>query len=759
MKNRTAIAILLVAAGLMAFIFLFERGSMTTSEREGRTGRVFVDFQRDAVTALTIRGSGGVRVSLERRTGGTGDPVAEESWVITGPERELTADPGSVRQVLSAIDFLLEDRVVREPGALENPSFGLAEPRVEVSFTARGLTTSFKVGADAPGDKLYLVVEGREEVVVADHGFLAEVDKSPGDLRDKRLVERPLSAALAVAVTGGEPALEMTREGERTPWKVAMAGTEVLAAADRAGNLLRELGRLEASRFVADGVAPADLGRYGLEPAARVAEISMAGDEKIEIRLGSACEGQEGNIHATVVGSGTVACVDRTILDELAGGSERFRELRLAPVREEDVTRVRLARGKAELALEREEGSGTWTAAGIENAPEIDGEAVTGLIGRLSAVRALELVAGEEAVAGLGEPAAQVVLHLAGDQPPVELLFHTGPEAERVTVRRGTEAALLTVEAALLEAVRPDLLAFRAKAVENGDIGDATRLEVDGPVGFTMAKKDEAWVVTAPVELAADGTAARQLVKRAARIEVERFATAAAAPEHGLERPFAEVIATFAEEKPGEGGKQASDRTGERRVVIEIGAEAGAGDGSRFARIAGADGAVFVLARSWIDDLCRPPVARDLLQFDGGSVRNAAWTHAGGAAEATREGEAWASTAPGFDQAAFGRAFADLSSVRTLRAAALGKDKAAAAVGEPRLTLELTFGGDKADAGPVRLLFGGSSDDAAENGVLVRREGVDAAFAIPARIADDLLKALGLAAAAPAAPEPPPSAD
>jgi hypothetical protein len=754
MRNRTAIVILLVAAGLLAFIFLFERHQPTTSEVASRKGRAFVDFRRDDVTALTVRGSGGGTVSLERRAGDPADPAAER-WVVTGGERELTADAGAVRQVLSAIDFLLEDRAVKEPGAAADPGFGLDPPRVELSFTARGRVTSFRVGADAPGDKVYLAVEGRPEVLAVEAEFLGEVDKGLDDLRDKRLLERPLSGAVGLTLAGGEEgAVELTRADDRSPWRVGITGASVLAAADRAGNLLRELGRLEAARFVADGVGPEGLAGHGLDPAARTVIVSLPGGERAELRLGGDCEGDGGLIRATVAGSGTVACVDRRILGELSGGAERFRELRPAPVREDDVVRVELARGKDELTLEREEEGGAWKVTGIEGAPELDQEAVSGLLGRLAAIRAAELLAGQEVVAGLGEPVARVSVHSGGEQPAVALSFHPWSGQDLVAVRRGAEAALLIVEAGLLEAVRPDLLAFRARAVENAHAEDATRLVVEGPVAYSIEKKEGTWTVVAPAELAADGFAARALAKRAARVEVERFEAPAAAPEHGLARPFARLVAIFADEKPAADGKESSDRTGEKRVAIEIGAETPAGDGSRFARVAGGDGAVFVLSRSWIDELGRPPLARDLLQVEAAAVRRVTVTQGDGKAEAAREGDVWSGAAPGFDKAAFGRALADLAAVRTVRAAAAGREAAVTAVGEPRATVELAMDGEKSGAGPVRLLFGAPDGDPADPGVLVRREGVDAAFVVPARILDDLLRALGLAA--PAAPITPP---
>jgi len=740
MKNRTAIAILLVAAGLLAFIVLFERDRMTTAELEGRKGRVFVDYRRDAVTGLTLRGADGERVVLERR-GGPGDPAGER-WIIAGGERELLADAGAVRQVLAAIDFLLEDRVVREPGAAEDLSFGLAEPRVEASFTARGRTTSFRVGADAPGDKVYLAVDGRPGVIAVEGEFLGEVDKGRDDLRDRRLLERQLSAAVAVSVTGGEEPVRLTREDDGAPWRVELDGTWVLAAAERAGGLLRELSRLEAVRFVADGVGPESLGGYGLDPAALVAEVALVADERVEIRLGGACEDREGAILATVTGSGTVACVDGGILDEFRGGAGRFRELRLAPVREDDVTRVSLFRGGDSLVLERDGESGSWAVAGGGDGPGIDGEAVSGLLGLLSASRAFEMIAGERALAGAGEPAARVALALAGGQPAVELGFHSRPESDRVAVRREGEDALLVADAALLESIRPDLLAFRTRVVESGDALDLVTLEVAGPADFSLAQKHGSWSLAAPVELAVDGTAARGMARRAARIEVERFAAAAARPEHGLSRPFATVTATFVDERTAdEDGTR--DRTAERRAVIEIGAETAAADGSRFARVAGGDGAVFVLERSWIEDFSRPPVARDLLQVDADPIRRVVAIHAGGTVEIAREGTGWSSPAEGFDAIAFGRAFTDMAAVRALRAAALGAQAAAAAVGEPRLVLELHRDGE---AGPIRLALGGRSGDPAESGVVVRREDVPAAFVVPARVVDDLLAALGLAA-------------
>ena len=105
MSNKTVIVILVVAAVLVGFIFLFERDTLTTSEQMARKGRVFTDFKKETITSFALKGISGQEIVLKKVSSPTD---TEETWRITAP-RTLDADNSEVREILSALDFLLID--------------------------------------------------------------------------------------------------------------------------------------------------------------------------------------------------------------------------------------------------------------------------------------------------------------------------------------------------------------------------------------------------------------------------------------------------------------------------------------------------------------------------------------------------------------------------------------------------------------------------------------------------------------------------
>ena len=294
MKSRTAIALLAVAAALVVFIFLFERDTMTTGEIEGRRDRVFVEFRRDLVDGLTVKGSSGEEVALSRVGPEEG---AGEEWRITAP-RDLKADGSEVREILSALDFLLRDRTARGEGAASDARYGLDSPRATGSFSVRGRVTAFRVGADAPGDDVYLALVGvDDEVYAVDGSFLESIDKDLDDLRDKHLLGRALDAATAVAVSRPSGEIALSR-GEEGSWRVKREGVWLLAAQDQVRDLLRAVGDVEATEFVADDVGAGDLGEHGLDGPPRRVVVELEGGEIVRLLVGGPCEGVEAAVVA-----------------------------------------------------------------------------------------------------------------------------------------------------------------------------------------------------------------------------------------------------------------------------------------------------------------------------------------------------------------------------------------------------------------------------------------------------------------------------
>jgi hypothetical protein len=729
MQNRTVLIILGLAVALLAFILLFERETMTTDELAGRKDRVFVAFDREAVERLTLQGTDGQRVELERVNA---DESGEDAWKIVAP-RALPADGSAVRGALSAIDFLIKDRTVEGENVATDARYGLAEPRVEGTFTVRGTTTGFRVGAASQdGQKVYVALAGvPTELYAVERDFFDSINLGIDELRDKRLISEPLSDAVAIrAARAGEP-LDLARE-PGTAWRVLREGQRVLAAEDQVADLLVALGRVEAAAFVADDVGAAALGQYGLDQPTRVVTVTLP-DERGETRLllGTPCA-EEGQIHATVDGSGTVACVAAEITTQLDRPLARMCEMRPAVFREEDVSRIAITRGGAELALERDDEEHRWVLAGA-GAPAVEQSAVSDLLAMLGRGPATSLTVGDAAIADLGAPAAKIAIELDAGQPAIALDLWPGDTADVQLVRRGDERAVLAIATDLLALVQADPLAFARRTIENGKESDVIGLSVDGPLAQRLERDAGEWKLVSPISVAADGASTRELAGLLATIEVERFAAAAARPEHGLAQPFEVVSARFVEEAQADGAK---DRTGERTVVLEIGAPAD--PQTRFARVRGTEGPVFTVGGRYLDALARPLAARDLLQIDDIDTVRLQITRGDASLNAELRDGAWTADGAQVDSAALKRLVADLAAIKAIRADGFG----APGPDDPRarepIRISAWTAAQLAAGSPKVVVLGAATPDEAEHGRYAWGAEIDITYVIPDRIVDDI---------------------
>ena len=736
MSNRTVIALVAIAAALFAFIYFYDRDQMTTGELEGRKDRVFVEFKIDLVDSVELQGGSGQKITLVRAAKAEGG-VADDEWRIEAP-RALAADGAAVREVLSALDFLVKKRVVRGAGERDKPQYGLKKPAVSASFTMGGVKTSFMVGSgEGSGETVYLAVDGRpEELYAVEKELRDSLDKGLDDLRDKHLVDGSLDDAIGIEVAGAAEPLKLERADKAGPWRIERGGAEMLAADDQTAGLLADVSGLRAEEFVADGAADSGLAQYGLDAPVHRVSVRRDGGKAVELLIGKPCPG-EGRVYATIRGSGTIACVADDIATSVARPAARFAEMRPLVFTEDEIEKIVVSRGGASIALERDADKG-WLAAGHKDVA-IDPDAVADVFGALRGTRAKDVVAGADAVASLGAPEAKIELVKEAGGGSLKLdVFAADPKAEAGAgqrARRGGENGVLVFETDLLSKLSADLLAYRERRVVNGPPEDVVALQIEGPAAQKLEIKDGVWRLTAPLEVAADATAARDAARSVAEIEVEKFVAARAEPAHGFGAPYAKVTARIAPPAK-KGGADAGTEAAEKPVTLEIGAIASA-DGSRFARVTGGDGLVFVLKKEKVDLVTLPLVARDLLEVEANDLTKVAVTANGATLTAVRDGEEWKAEGAATDPTQLKRMIGELGSIRTIRGAAFGP-----AVGfeAPALRLELwTQKQLDGNAAPAVLLFGAKTADAKENGYTARKQGLDVTVIVPARLVDDLI--------------------
>src|SRR4029077_5910337 len=102
--RRTSIILLSVASALLAFILLFERGSLSTSEREGRKGRVLDSFVRERVTRIEVQRRG-VTTVLAHVAPDPGDPLDAGGGRVEQPYQGK-ADRDTVDSLISALEWI-----------------------------------------------------------------------------------------------------------------------------------------------------------------------------------------------------------------------------------------------------------------------------------------------------------------------------------------------------------------------------------------------------------------------------------------------------------------------------------------------------------------------------------------------------------------------------------------------------------------------------------------------------------------------------
>ena len=745
MSNRTVIVLVAVAAALFAFIYFYDRGRMTTSELEGRKDRVFADLKTDSVDRIELRGTSGQAIALVRDPKPAGAD-AETAWRIESP-KALKADGAAVREILSALDFLVKKRVVVGKAERAKPQYGLDKPAVTASFTARGEKTSFRIGSGAgAADTVYVAVDGREdELYAVEKEFETSLDKGLDDLRDKHLVADPVDGALGLEVVRSGETISASRKTADDPWTISRGGAVMLAAADQISSLLSDIGNVRAEEFVADGAAGAPLAQYGLDAPSYRITVRLPKGEPLVLSLGKPCP-KGGQVYAAVGGSSAVACVSDEIATSAGRPASRFSETRPLVFADDEVEKVTLTRGAKALAFERDEDKG-WIASGQKDVP-IDGDAVAKALAALRETRASKVLAGADAIASLGAPIATVSLAREAGLAPLELaLYAADPkaaDASGVRARRGGEDGALAFGAELLAAIPADLLAYRDKTMENGATADVDELRIEGSSPQKLNHAEGVWKYDAPSGIEADGAAARGVAELVAEAKVERFVAEKAEPSFGFGAPFAKVTAHF--KKRDDGGKPGEKGEGEKSVTLEIGAPAG-DDGSRYARFAGSDGLVFVLKKESVELVAQPLASRDLLAIEANDVVKIALTANGTTLTATRDGDAWKAEGAAVDAEELKRKVGELGALRAIRGEAFGP---AVGFDSPALKIEAWTQKQLDDkAAPTTLLFGARTPDAKEAAYTARKDGVDVTMVTAARLIDDLI------ALVPKAPETP----
>src|SRR5688572_6989029 len=146
--GRSLLVLLVVAAAFGAYLYFVEmkRDPLDTGEKRDKVFTV----EADKIDEITVKSESGDRTTMKK------DGTA---WQIVAPAAK--ADATEVSGISTNLSTLEQQRVVEEnPQNLKD--FGLAEPRIEVTFKEGGKEQTLLIGSKTPtGNDLYAKVAGQ----------------------------------------------------------------------------------------------------------------------------------------------------------------------------------------------------------------------------------------------------------------------------------------------------------------------------------------------------------------------------------------------------------------------------------------------------------------------------------------------------------------------------------------------------------------------------------------------------------------------
>ena len=585
--GRTSIVLVVVALGLLGFIFIFERGSLSTTERELRKGRVVDNFVKEKVTRIELQRRG-VTTVLVKVEPNPADPLDLGGWQVEAPYK-AKADSNEVESLLGALEWAEARRSLGEASADDRKKFGLDTPRYRLRFVSGREEGGFSVGARAAdGQGAYLAPRGSQSVYVVGADLVDALEHEPEEFHAKTLHD-----GLTILT-----AQQLELQGMKVARKDGFFWLdETLASSSELKALIDALDSLRATRYVGDQVKS----DHGLdEPRLSVALDSLVYDpahkgqqhtERFSLKVGATC-GKHSEEAYIQVGQ-RVYCASNAELKKLERTREQLRETRVLPLEDDAISGVELRAGERVLTLTTVENATRYQLGGgkEQKAGEADGDALRQWYGALRELRFTSAPSPESATAP--SVLSATFKRTGKDEAPYALRLD--PSTLRAT--RLNEKTLLQLPLAAAELLTPTAARFRKKRVIDEDESQLAAIAISGAgrAEERVERNGAEYQLVAPVRAPAARRPLDELARLFSKLDVLSFEADGPKPEHGLSAPYRTLIVEYSGSADG--------KTKARKHTLVIGAAAG--DKGRYARLDD-DPSVFVLPNALTSKLEAP---------------------------------------------------------------------------------------------------------------------------------------------------------
>lgn len=346
MSRKKLLLLSTVVLALFAFIYLFERKTPSTAERQLK-GELHWDLPEERIQEIRLEHSG-ILIELVK---GEGD-----SWKIVRPEA-YPADKTAVTDLVSELSDL--KRAGGEEVEARPEDYGLKPPSAKATVVwteekepAKRETRTVELGVEVPGtDVTAARLAGSPSVVFVPSSVATVVRKNVNDFKSKELF-------------GGVSAFDVSRiDLERWRGKLVLARKSGvwwldqpfsdLADSEAAERLAGDVTALRVQEFLT-AADRSDLATLGLNPPLYRVTLSQAKGKGTTVEFG-ATRSDGSSLYGRR--DGQVFTVENTIVEELSKETVAFRSPGLLRFDRGQVSAVEGAFGNVRYALSRKEGA------------------------------------------------------------------------------------------------------------------------------------------------------------------------------------------------------------------------------------------------------------------------------------------------------------------------------------------------------------------------------------------------------------------
>ena len=277
MKPRGLLAAVIVLAALGGVLYWSNRKQKAEAAKPvADTTTKILSIPEDQIKEVTIKKTGGEATAL--RLGGDG------KWQLTEP-KPLRADQDTAKSLVSSLATLNADKVVEDKAADLSP-YGLNAPTLDVTVTKKdGKSQDFLVGDDQPtGGGSYAKLAGDAHVYTIASYVKTSIDKTPNDLRDKRLLTFDQDKLTRVDL---QPAKGETIEfgkNNQNDWQI-LKPKPLRADGSQVEELIRKLKDAKMDATISDEDAKKAAAGFASGTKIAVASVTdSSGTEQLEVR-------------------------------------------------------------------------------------------------------------------------------------------------------------------------------------------------------------------------------------------------------------------------------------------------------------------------------------------------------------------------------------------------------------------------------------------------------------------------------------------